>query len=1313
MQAQSAKGFSLAFIIRSHTGRIAILLALSLCLAFLLKATNSVSGQTNAFGPRTYTLNSDLFGYSVESFNVANTNGTFIITIQNGDSNGGRRVRSGKVILNRQVFAITQQTGLIQRFVSVQTQNSLNVRLVGGDSNSFVTVTILKIEANTSPTLTITSPASGAVFRTQPIRVEGTIDLPLAQVTVNGVAATVNNGRFVANNVPLLRDGTQTITAVGTIPGVAAGQASITVALDTLPPTIVIDSPPSGFVTADETIAVAGMVSDVITVNPTVTVNGVSATVSNGNFIAMGVPLNPGQNQIAATARDGVGNQRTTSITVTRAEQPGLRLLIEGGQAQTGVVNTALPTPLTAKAVDGNGNPLGNREVTLQVVRGDGTLRNSPPGSGQTGQRTLILLTDTNGRVATQFTLGSRTGAGNNRVQASVAGGLSFVEFCATATSAAPDRISIIPMSNQQTGVVNRPLADRFAAVVSDVFGNPVAGVPVTFLVSEGGGNLGGSPTATMNTGADGVAKVLLTLGPEPGTQNNVVKASFQGQTTPPVEFVASGRSTGAIANTTFTGIVLDNGDRPLRNARALILDTDRSALTDAQGRFTIANVPPGAQRLFIEGGPIADTLGRIFPDLEFDVNVIGGAENSLPFPIYLPPLATDSRSVATITGPATTAIVLEMPGVPAATLTLLPGTIVSNHTGPASQNNPITVRLSRVNNDRVPMPPPNGSVFMLAGTVQPAGTHFDPPARICIPNAGMPPGAQVDIFSFDHDVGRFLSIGMATVSEDGSTQCSNPGFGISKAGWWGCTPPPPPDTEPKNCRVTNVVANPNPVCIPPVVGPAISDEVVITATTDPTDKIVTWGGDLGVNPVITGNTVRTRYATPGEKMVTATCEQSSKTVTVRVAQVTDVMATNATRINSVGDPNILHFVTPKATGDITLTANINPNTPETRNAITWEGAAQDAANPLRATISRATAARHIVRIRIGGQVCKELRAWVVWSSLASSGTTGPATTFGGTLPNQVNTQVSAAINWAATIMPSEVVTDADRPDLAGANTSNPPGSGTSTLGGLDLSGGVNAHWDISRRIRQRYFINGVEQSVTGIRAQIAAYPADGRIGNDDGSTGDEDNDPYSTPGMGALTSIDTPVCSFTFSELNVGDTIELRIQFGEFARLELDGTWHRISDFANWRLHINIVKVSDDQLIPFGQGGPNFIAITSGTNGVLDTSPSGDDVVVGRTITSGPNGIAETSAIGDDVQVISVGRGQPNINIIGQGADGALQTGLAQFIASGILGGDDMLMGNFVIAGANGIAETRAVMRLWIERAPPGNAFDLTNNGF
>jgi hypothetical protein len=54
-------------------------------------------------------------------------------------------------------------------------------------------------------------------------------------------------------------------------------------------------------------------------------------------------------------------------------------------------------------------------------------------------------------------------------------------------------------------------------------------------------------------------------------------------------------------------------------------------------------------------------------------------------------------------------------------------------------------------------------------------------------------------MYSFDHDLGHFVSIGPATVSEDGMLIRSNPGVGILKAGWH-CGGTPSDTGTPHDC---------------------------------------------------------------------------------------------------------------------------------------------------------------------------------------------------------------------------------------------------------------------------------------------------------------------------------------------------------------------------------------------------------------------------------------------------------------------------------------------------------------------------------
>jgi hypothetical protein len=94
-------------------------------------------------------------------------------------------------------------------------------------------------------------------------------------------------------------------------------------------------------------------------------------------------------------------------------------------------------------------------------------------------------------------------------------------------------------------------------------------------------------------------------------------------------------------------------------------------------------------------------------------------------------------------------------------------------------------VSVTVVHNDKVPMVPNFGQQPRLIVTIQPAGARFDPPARLTLPNVeGLAPGRVTEMYSFDHDLGHFVSIGPATVSDNGAVIVSNPGVGIVKAGW-------------------------------------------------------------------------------------------------------------------------------------------------------------------------------------------------------------------------------------------------------------------------------------------------------------------------------------------------------------------------------------------------------------------------------------------------------------------------------------------------------------------------------------------------
>jgi hypothetical protein len=781
-------------------------------------------------------------------------------------------------------------------------QEGVNTILVKAfDTAGNVREAALDVERFTVPQVEIELPANLSYIASATLEVRGSVSDPAAIVKVNGVTAVVSGNTFVAQDVSLIEGG-NILTATATSSLGRTGTDSINVVRDLTAPHLAILQPGEGTSLFEPTVTVSGMVNDIVagTVNAsevTVTVNGVPATVANRSFVAEGVTLVPGDNVIAVAATDEGGNTGHAEVRV-RLESAGVpRIVAFSGDDQTGVIGTLLAEPLVVRLLDAAGQPVVGQQVLFKVVSSDGTL------DGE--QRQIAVTTDPTGRASAHFTLGTRAGVANQMVEATVSRFRGPAVFRATAIAGNPSLI-VVDAGDQQLGAAGQSLPQPLVATVVDEGYNRLGGIRVTFRVARGRGQFQNrQQEMTVATDSDGRAIVPFVLPPEEEDASHVVNAVIEGlENSPVATFVSYARTAGEASQTSISGIVVDNANVPVPGVTLRILDTSVTAQTDAKGLFKIQPAPVGTVKLIVDGST-ASRPGS-WPDLEFVMTTIAGRKNDLGMPIYLLPLDLENGVVVDEVRGGT----LTLPEVPGFALEVKPGSV----TFPNGSRSGV-VSVTAVHTDKVPMVPNFGQQPRLIVTIQPAGARFDPPARLTLPNLeGIAPGTVTEFYSFDHDLGHFVSIGPGTVSDDGTVIVSNPGVGVLKAGWHcGGNPSssgtahqceacrkcedncckPDPGQNGSNCddknkctindRCQNGSCAGDPVTVTKINGACVvvrGQALALTATSNAPNR-VSWTAPRGNPASGTGGTLTVTYSADGTYTVTAQCGPNSRTHTV------------------------------------------------------------------------------------------------------------------------------------------------------------------------------------------------------------------------------------------------------------------------------------------------------------------------------------------------------------------------------------------------------------------------------------------------
>jgi len=206
-------------------------------------------------------------------------------------------------------------------------------------------------------------------------------------------------------------------------------------------------------------------------------------------------------------------------------------------------------------------------------------------------------------------------------VTATVNGALTVTQtVTVSVTSAAASHLAL-QAGDGQTATVGTAVATAPAAAVTDEFGNPVAGVAVTFAVTAGGGTV--DPTVPITTDDGGVATATSwTLGHTVGT--NMLTATSGTLAGSPVTFTATA-TPGAAVDLVFTGQPTDTRAGDVISPAVVVTAVDAygntaTAFTDA---VSVSITPlTGAPLATLSGTTTISAVGGVatFSDLSIDL---------------------------------------------------------------------------------------------------------------------------------------------------------------------------------------------------------------------------------------------------------------------------------------------------------------------------------------------------------------------------------------------------------------------------------------------------------------------------------------------------------------------------------------------------------------------------------------------------------------------------------------------------------------------------------------------------------------------